>query len=61
VSAFPPALHRDRHGAFIDIVAVDEGSGHTTTTKTPSAPADPAQVYCPDRLVHCRAERLILM
>ncbi|WNV75779.1 hydantoinase/oxoprolinase family protein [Geodermatophilus sp. DSM 44513] len=32
----------DTGGTFTDVVAVDEETGATTTTKTPSTPADPA-------------------
>ncbi|HEY4605441.1 MAG TPA: hydantoinase/oxoprolinase N-terminal domain-containing protein, partial [Blastococcus sp.] len=33
----------DTGGTFTDVVAVDEETGRTTTTKTPSTPADPAE------------------
>src|SRR5215217_2609396 len=35
----------DTGGTFTDVVAVDEESGRTTTTKTPSTPADPAEGF----------------
>ncbi len=35
----------DTGGTFTDVVAVDEDSGRTTTTKTPSTPADPAEGF----------------
>ncbi|MGZ4537859.1 MAG: hydantoinase/oxoprolinase family protein [Blastococcus sp.] len=35
----------DTGGTFTDVVAVDEESGQTTTTKTPSTPADPAEGF----------------
>jgi len=35
----------DTGGTFTDVVAVDEDSGATTTTKTPSTPADPAEGF----------------
>src|SRR3712207_1014632 len=35
----------DTGGTFTDVVAVDEATGWTTTTKTPSTPADPAQGF----------------
>src|SRR3954464_9060929 len=35
----------DTGGTFPDVVAVDEESGRTTTTKTPSTPADPAEGF----------------
>src|SRR3954452_5389538 len=33
----------DTGGTFTDVVAVDEETGRTTTTKTPATPADPAE------------------
>jgi N-methylhydantoinase A/oxoprolinase/acetone carboxylase beta subunit len=33
----------DTGGTFTDVVAVDEETGASTTTKTPSTPADPAE------------------
>ena len=33
----------DTGGTFTDVVAVDEATGRTMTTKTPSTPADPAE------------------
>src|SRR3982751_7026696 len=35
----------DTGGTFTDVVAVDEDTGRTTTTKTPSTPADPAEGF----------------
>jgi N-methylhydantoinase A len=35
----------DTGGTFTDVVAVDEGTGRTTTTKTPSTPRDPAEGF----------------
>jgi N-methylhydantoinase A len=35
----------DTGGTFTDVVAVDEETGRTTTTKTPSTPADPAKGF----------------
>jgi N-methylhydantoinase A len=35
----------DTGGTFTDVVAVDEESGRTTTTKTPSTPTDPAEGF----------------
>src|SRR5690349_18038322 len=35
----------DTGGTFTDVVAVDEDTGATTTTKTPSTPADPAEGF----------------
>src|SRR5687767_6049689 len=35
----------DTGGTFTDVVAVDEDSVETTTTKTPSTPADPAEGF----------------
>jgi N-methylhydantoinase A len=35
----------DTGGTFTDVVAVDEESGQTTTTKTPSTPVDPAEGF----------------
>ena len=35
----------DTGGTFTDVVAVDEQSGRTTTTKTPSTPVDPAEGF----------------
>src|SRR3954451_6989383 len=35
----------DTGGTFTDVVAVDEESGASTTTKTPSTPADPAEGF----------------
>ncbi|MCF6736109.1 hydantoinase/oxoprolinase family protein [Blastococcus sp. KM273129] len=35
----------DTGGTFTDVVAVDEETGRTTTTKTPSTPTDPAEGF----------------
>jgi N-methylhydantoinase A len=35
----------DTGGTFTDVVAVDEETGQSTTTKTPSTPADPAEGF----------------
>jgi N-methylhydantoinase A len=35
----------DTGGTFTDVVAVDEETGQTTNTKTPSTPADPAEGF----------------
>ena len=35
----------DTGGTFTDVVAVDEATGRTTTTKTPSTPTDPAEGF----------------
>jgi N-methylhydantoinase A len=35
----------DTGGTFTDVVAVDEDTGQSTTTKTPSTPADPAEGF----------------
>jgi N-methylhydantoinase A len=35
----------DTGGTFTDVVAVDEATGRTTTTKTPSTPGDPAEGF----------------
>jgi N-methylhydantoinase A len=35
----------DTGGTFTDVVAVDEATGRTTSTKTPSTPADPAEGF----------------
>jgi N-methylhydantoinase A len=35
----------DTGGTFTDVVAFDEATGETVTTKTPSTPADPAQGF----------------
>jgi N-methylhydantoinase A len=35
----------DTGGTFTDVVAVDEETGQTTTTKTPSTPTDPAEGF----------------
>src|SRR3954469_3859634 len=35
----------DTGGTFTDVVAVDEETGRTTTTKTPSTPAAPAEGF----------------
>src|SRR3712207_5615456 len=35
----------DTGGTFTDVVAVDEDTGASTTTKTPSTPADPAEGF----------------
>jgi N-methylhydantoinase A len=35
----------DTGGTFTDVVAVDEDTGRTTATKTPSTPADPAEGF----------------
>src|SRR3954470_5648913 len=35
----------DTGGTFTDVVAVDEETGQTTTTKTPSTPPDPAEGF----------------
>src|SRR3954463_11471644 len=37
----------DTGGTFTDVVAVDEATGRTTTTKTPSTPARPAEGFLP--------------
>src|SRR4051812_49926176 len=35
----------DTGGTFTDVVAVDEETGASSTTKTPSTPADPAEGF----------------